>query len=438
MLLGAGWGDSEWRRAPGRQAVAPCRTSKGDWQAIMKLFGRYMLRQTASAFFMVLLSLTGIVWIAMALKQLGIMTNDGQSASVFLQMTFLVLPDIVTIIAPIALLIAALHTLHRLNSDSELIVMTASGATVWRYARPLLVLACLLSLCIGLANFYVVPWSLRKFTELANKVRADLIAQVLQPGHFSSPENWVTFHLRERDNAGRLLGLMFADGRDKEQHLTYLADRSEIRKVGAEAYLIMYDGQIVARNLKQRGQGARIIEFESYIIDLAVLAPKGKGEPPKPHARYLEELLNPDPSDYFYTRNPGSYRSELHERFASLLYPFLFVIVALAFLGQARTNRQGRTQSLIAAFAVAIGLKLIGLAATNFHSIDPNGILLVYGIPLVSLLSASAAAQAGMRPIGHSRLVQAFIDQHERNVDWLMRLWPWSGGTDGDRAGVHP
>ena len=115
----------------------------------MTLFGRYIFRQAFSALVMILMSLTAIVWIAMALKQLNLMTSGGQSSFIFFEITLLILPDIITIIAPIALLIAALHTLSRMNGDSELIVMMAAGATVWRFAKPLLAVALLVT---GLAE----------------------------------------------------------------------------------------------------------------------------------------------------------------------------------------------------------------------------------------------------------------------------------------------
>ncbi len=366
---------------------------------LMNLFGRYMYRQTLSAVAMVVISLTAIVWVALALKQLSIVTNDHQSAAVFLMMTLLVLPDIMTMIAPLALLIGGLHVLNRLNGDSELIVMTAAGTSIWRFARPLLSIGVIVSLLMGIASFLIVPWSLRKLTDLANQVRADIIAQVLQPGQFSSPEYGVTFHIRDRAANGDLLGLMLSDTRDETQHLVYLAERSQIRKEGSSDYLVMQNGHIVRTEPKERRDGARIIGYDSYVIDLAVLAPKGAVEPPKPHARYFGELLNPDPNDFFYQQNPFSYQVELHDRLATMLYPFTFVMVAVAFMGQARTNRQGRNQALILAFCVAIGMRLLGMAATNLAARDLSALVYLYAIPIAGLVIASWIAHRGMRPV---------------------------------------
>ena len=357
----------------------------------MTLFGRYIFRQAFGALLMILVSLTAVVWIAMALKQMTVMTSEGQSGTIFLKLTALILPDIITIILPIALLIAALHTLNRMNGDSELIVMTAAGGTVWRFAQPLFVLAGAVSLWILVAGFLVNPWSLRALNDVANQIRTDLIAQVLQPGQFASPEAGLTFHIRERDRDGRLLGLILNDTRAKDEAMTFLAETGDIRKQDGKNYLILKTGHIVRQT---KDKPATIIEFESYILDLSSFNEAGRAEGPKPHARYLDELLFPDPKDFYYVLNPGSYRAELHQRFVDTLYPFMVVAIVVAFLGQARTTRQGRTQAQVTAFSLAAGLKLGGVAAQNFFASDPSGVFLVYGLPLTGFAIAALSIYA--------------------------------------------
>jgi lipopolysaccharide export system permease protein len=366
----------------------------------MTLFGRYIFRQAFGALVMILVSLTAVVWIAMALKQLSVMTNDGQGSMTFMLLTLLVLPDVLTIIAPIALLIAVLHTLNRMNGDSELIVLTAAGATVWRVAQPLMVLAALVSSWLLLSNFLITPWSLGALNDVANKIRTDLIAQVLQPGQFASPEEGLTFHIRERDRDGHLLGLILSDTRSKTESMTYLANNGEITKRGDRNYLILRDGQIVRRAPKE---AASIIEFESYVLDLSTITEAGRGaEGPKPHARYLFDLLYPDEKDPYFVANPGSYRSELHQRFVDLVYPFMIVALVVGFLGQAQTTRQGRSQAQVTAFSLAATLKLGGVAAQNMFASQASAGFLVYGLPLFGFLVAGLSIWAPqlLAPIG--------------------------------------
>ena len=268
----------------------------------MSLFGRYMFRQASAAFLLILLSLTGIVWIATALKQLTLLTSEGQDAFVFIKVTLLAIPNLMALIAPIAVLIASLHTLNRLNSDSELIVMTASGSSIWRFARPLVLLASVVAGVVLIGNNFVLPWSVRTLQDYIVKVRTDLIAQVLQPGEFSSPEPGLTFHIRDRDAEGRLYGLLMSDDSDPKQSVTYLAETGRILDRGEQALLVMETGHILRRQRKDKSSS--IIRFDNYVIDLKQFGPKETAEVLKPRARATSDLIAPDPADPLQTE-PG-------------------------------------------------------------------------------------------------------------------------------------
>ena len=88
---------------------------------------KYIFRTTLASFALVLVSLTGVIWITQALRQIDLMTSEGQTIVTFLGFSSLVIPALVLIIAPIALMIAISHTLTKLATDSEIIVMNAAG-----------------------------------------------------------------------------------------------------------------------------------------------------------------------------------------------------------------------------------------------------------------------------------------------------------------------
>src|SRR5262249_31941630 len=165
----------------------------------------------------------------------------------FLAMTTLAIPSMMALIAPIALLIAAIHVLNRLNSDSELIVMTGGGMPAWSLLKPLGMLALLVSIGIAFVNHVAGPWAQQKLRALAVQGRTDLIAQVIQPWRFTSPEPKLTVHIRDRAPTGELLGLMMHDARDPKQIVTYLAETGLIIKQAGTAYLRMDRGHIIRR-----------------------------------------------------------------------------------------------------------------------------------------------------------------------------------------------
>ncbi len=377
-----------------------------------KILSRYLFRQAMGAVLLILLSLTGIVWIALALRQLNLVTSQGQDVWLFIKMTLLALPNLMALIAPIALLVATIHVLNRLSGDSELIVMTAGGATIWNIARPLLLVACFVAAAVALVNHYAMPWSLRLLREYVIQVRTDLITQVIQPGKFSSPENNLTFHIRDRAQDGELKGLVMHDARDQKQVSTFLAERGWIIKQGTDAFLLMETGHILRRSAVN--EPVRIIEFKTYAIDLARLESKESGPELKPRERYYAELVNPAPDDVLARTQPGLLRAELHERFSSPLYPFAFVLVAVAFVGQSQTTRQNRVQAIVAAFMLAAGSRLGGLAGINLVTLRPSNAWIAYAIPLAIIIVGLVISQNGMRPRRQSRfalLLSAITDR---------------------------
>lgn len=362
----------------------------------MSTFGRYLFRQVTGALLLILLSLAGVVWIALALRQLNLVTTQGQDTWVFLIMTTLALPNLMALIAPIALLIATIHTLNRLNGDSELIVLTASGATVWTVARPLIALGLLVAVAVSFVNHIGMPWSLRLLREYVIQVRTDLISQVLQPGHFSSPERNLTFHIRDRTYEGELRGILMQDARDKNQTMAYLAERGVIVKQEESTFLIMTDGHIVRQ--PENGEPAQIVTFESYAIDLNQFEPQGDAVGFKPRERYFSELAYPDPKDPYFKHQPGQFRAEFHERLANPLFPIAFVLIAVAFVGQARSTRQNRMEGVVFAFLLAAAIRLGGLAANNLVVIRASAVPLLYLMPLGGIALSLIMIRLNARP----------------------------------------
>jgi len=337
----------------------------------MTLFSRYMLRQATNSFLVILLTLTTIVWLATALKQLDLITSQGQGLLLFFKMTMLSLPSLVALIAPNAVLMAALYTLDRMNGDSELIVMTAAGAPVWRVCSPLIALASLVSVAILLSNLFLTPACMREFRSFITQVRADLISQVLQPGRFSSPASGLTFHIRDRSPTGELLGVLIHDERDPKQVMSYLAKRGRIVSNDDGSYLIMFDGYVERFDAEDKDKAVQIVAFDQNMIDISQLAPTGtRKRRLEPSETSIGGLLNASSDEDISPKDYGQFRYELHQRLSTPLYPLVFIFVAIALMGHARTTRESRWGQILAAFGIAIGLRIAGIMAGNLVTLN--------------------------------------------------------------------
>src|SRR6476661_5443100 len=127
----------------------------------MGTIGRYIFRTTLGAFGIVLASLTAIIWVSYALRDIDIMTSQGQTILTFIAITSLVIPQLVLVIAPVAFVLAVAHILNKLASDSEIIVMNAAGMFPWLLFRAFFSTAVVVSIFILFVSAYLSPECLR-------------------------------------------------------------------------------------------------------------------------------------------------------------------------------------------------------------------------------------------------------------------------------------
>ena len=95
----------------------------------MGSIGRYMFRTTMGAFLITLVSLTVVMWFTQAIREFDLITSQRQTMFVFIEITGLLIPMLVMMIAPISLVLATAHIINKLSSNSEIIVMNAAGVS---------------------------------------------------------------------------------------------------------------------------------------------------------------------------------------------------------------------------------------------------------------------------------------------------------------------
>ena len=321
---------------------------------------RYIFRTTLGAFVMVLVSLTGVIWITQALRGIDLMTNQGQTILVFLGVTGLAIPVLALIIAPLALMIAVAYTLNKLATDSEVIVMNAAGLPPWGLFRPFLYATITVSLFVAALSFYVAPDGLRRLKTWNTEITADVMANILQPGRFTQLEPNLTIRIRERQPGGLLSGIFVDDRRDPKERLSIVADRGTVLKNDKGTFLVLESG-----NLQRFETGKRdpaLVAFTRYAFDMSKFVGQTQVANYNLRERYLTELMWPSPDDPVYKQIPTRFDAEMHDRLMSPIYPFAFVLLTFAFLGSPRTTRQSRSFSMVSAILAVLALRIAGYA----------------------------------------------------------------------------
>src|SRR5438874_13322722 len=337
---------------------------------------RYIFRTTLASFALVLVSLTGVIWITQALRGIDLMTSQGQTIVTFLGVTSLVIPALVLIISPIALMVPISHTLNKLATDSESIVMNAAGFSPFRLFRPFVYATVVVAIMVGFIASYLAPDGMRRLKQWDAEITADVLTNILQPGRFAQLDQNLTIRIRERQPGGVLVGIFVDDRRDPKERVSIIADHGTILKNEAGSFLILEDGNLERFEIGK--PDPQLVAFGRYAFDMSKFSNQGHDVTLGIRERYLWELLSPAANDPVYMQLPGQFRAELHDRFMAPIYPFAFAALTFAFLGAPRTTRQSRNFSIGSSILAVFGVRMAGFACSVIAVKSPLAPLVQY------------------------------------------------------------
>jgi lipopolysaccharide export system permease protein len=389
----------------------------------MKLIERYILRRASLMFAATLVPLLGIVWVTQALGSINLVTDSGQSIFAFLKLASLVLPSVIPIILPFALVIGVSQTLTVMNSDSELTVLNSAGASRMTIIRPVMILAVAMSFVSFAVDNFVEPYSRTAVRKMIATAHADMLSAVVQENTFRKITDGLYVQVAERRNGGVLGGLFVADTRDPRFELVYYAREGAVDENSSA--LVMKDGEV---HRKLPDGNVSIIKFDSYAFDLADLTQSVGKSNVRAKDRDLIYLFDPDPNDPQYKKNPGAFTAEIHRRFSEWLFPAVFGLIALVVSGDARSHREARVHPMITALLTALFVRWASFYASN------NAEDSVYYIPIMYFIPAITAALA-IRYLGRNKSLDIPVTLGERMADLRDRLLARFGRAGSTSAG---
>lgn len=339
-----------------------------------------MVRLTLLSFLIVLVSLTGVIWVTQALRGIDLMTAQGQTVLVFLGITGLAIPVLALIIAPLAMLLAVTHTLNRLSADSEVIVMNAAGLSPWRFLRPFMVSTVIVACLISFLAIFLAPECLRALRRWHTEIGADVLANVLQPGQFIRLDKLV-LRVQERRPGGVLVGVFIDDQRNPAERINITAQNGVVQKTDSGSFLVLSDGNL--QRFQADKKDPLIVAFKSYAFDMSQFSQAPQSYNYNARERFIGELISPPKDDAVAQRSLGQFRAELHDRLLAGLYPFVFVVLAFAFLGPPRTTRQGRNFAVSALVLLVLVVRIAGYACSTIGVSRPDAIVVQYAMLMI-------------------------------------------------------
>ncbi len=162
---------------------------------MIKTLSFYIARHYLAVFLVILAAFLGIVFIFDVIELLRRSASKNVEFGVVLTMGLLHLPDIMQKILPFIALFAAMLTLWRLTRTQELIIVRATGVSVWQFLAPMLVVTLVMGLLYLFAVNPLGALMKRTYREMENRYIENTALDL------SSAGLW----LRQKDDARNIL-----------------------------------------------------------------------------------------------------------------------------------------------------------------------------------------------------------------------------------------
>ncbi|MFM1851826.1 MAG: hypothetical protein RIS54_1510 [Verrucomicrobiota bacterium] len=147
----------------------------------MNLLDRYLFKSVLGSCLAAVGLFAFVLMLGNAIRDLlSYVLADQLPLSVFAELLLLLVPYAVSYALPMGMLTGVLLTLGRLSADSEITAMRATGQSVWRIARPVVLLGVLGTVSSLYMNFEAMPRARTQYQrELAETVRANPLSFVV-------------------------------------------------------------------------------------------------------------------------------------------------------------------------------------------------------------------------------------------------------------------
>ena len=229
----------------------------------MKILNRYIFKELLSPFLLSLFILIFVLLTQFLVKHLDRFLGKGLPFSTILKFLVFNSASIISLAAPMAVLVATMMTFGRLSSDNEITGFKASGISHIDFLKPGILFGIIIVSLMIPFNLWILPemnHNIRKLSYQISKNRPDI---EIKENMLNSIYDKMIF-VGDRINKQSFSDIVLFD-KNNNNNNTILADKGEFNSLNDGLILNLYDGSI-HENIKSNKDEYRKIYFDHYKI----------------------------------------------------------------------------------------------------------------------------------------------------------------------------
>jgi lipopolysaccharide export system permease protein len=346
----------------------------------MRLIERYLFRQITVPVLGATAALTVVGLISTSLSALNLIVERGQSPWVLIEVTLLAMPQLISLILPVAVFVGALLALNRLQTDHEFVVCFAGGMSRWRAISPALRLSVIITIVSLFMNLWVQPLTFRAMRQELFRVRTDLAASLLKEGEFTELGGGLTVYTQSIDQNGRLRNIFIHT--PDTGGASWAAQEGRIAKRNGQPVLVLRHG---SRESYSREGVLDYLSFDENVFDLSPYVNRDEIFTYKSSDFWLHELMFPNLDLPDARKDRLKLLAEAHSRLASPLYNIAFMALALSGVLGGAFSRLGYGARIARVSALAALVRIAGFGVQAACAGADWANLFQYLVPLAAI-----------------------------------------------------
>jgi lipopolysaccharide export system permease protein len=238
---------------------------------MLKIIHRYIIREISLPFFMSIFVLTFVLLMGRMLQVMDLVVNKGMQVSDVVKLILYLIPSFLVFTIPISFLIALLIGMVRLSSYSEIVILKASGVSLYQMLSPVAVVAIATFLLTAATSFIFVPLGnialKNHLFQLAQKKASAGIKERV----FNDDFRGLLLYTDHVDIHGNYMNnILISDQRITQDPNTIVARRAYLlaNPQALKVTLRLEDGSIHA--LDKSMKNYRKIDFKFYDVNLVI------------------------------------------------------------------------------------------------------------------------------------------------------------------------
>jgi LPS export ABC transporter permease LptG len=329
-----------------------------------KLIARYVIAAALPYVLLALVLLTAVLFAQQASRFAEISLIAQMSFSLLGEVGAALLPNVLILTLPIAVLAGIIIGFARMGTDSEVVAMRAAGVGTWTMLWPVLLLGLLVSGATFYLHWKEAPQAARDLRRAAVQGALAKLDSPVDPRTFTTEIPGYVIYVRDGDKIQGSWGRVFIYAPQPDSSTQILTARSgRIDSSAEKSELVLSDAVKTKIPAPEANQKEYVVE---RFDQLRVSIDTGRAEILK---RLSDDDISPDEMEWRDLRREaysGATRAErrqalrtIHRKFALAVSPFVFALLGGA-IGL-RVKRGGRSAGILISLAVVVLYYLVSL-----------------------------------------------------------------------------